>query len=143
MASHTAKRTLFALPRILALRRAQVALEDHLRLKAEHDHLRTQVARLQKQVETVTEDLHLQFIRIAHMQAGLDEDRRISRNSGANLPREGVPPDVNHDCNRIHSNGWDHGRPATEHAPNDVQSGQTMPALPQRVPCVADPNALA
>jgi hypothetical protein len=82
MASHTAKRKLFALPRILPLR-AQVPLEDHLRLKAEHDQLRTQVARLQEQVETVTEDLYLQFARIAHMQAVLDEDRRTSRNCGA------------------------------------------------------------
>ena len=75
MASHTAKRKLFALPRILPFG-AQVALDDHLRLKAEHDHLRSQVARLQKQVETVTEDLHLQFVRLAHMQAVLDEDRK-------------------------------------------------------------------
>ena len=95
MASHTAKRKLFALPRILPLR-APVALEDDLRLKAERDQLRTQVGRLQKQVETVTQDLYLQFVRIAHMQAVLDEGRRISRNCGATSPREGVPPDVNH-----------------------------------------------
>jgi hypothetical protein len=87
MASHAAKRKLFALPRILA-HRAQVALEDYLRLKAEHDDLRRQVARLQKQVETVTEDLYLQFVRIAQMQTGLDEDRKdlakVQRNSRAN-----------------------------------------------------------
>jgi hypothetical protein len=86
MPSHTAKRKLFALPRMWP-RPARVVQDDHLRLTAEHDRLRVQVARLQKQVETVTQDLHLQFVRLAHMQAVLDEDRKdlvnMQRNSRA------------------------------------------------------------
>ena len=86
MTSHTATRKLFALPRIWPFP-AQVVRDDDLRLKAEHDRLRVQVARLQKQVETVTQDLHLQFVRLAHVQAVLDEDRKdlakVPRNARA------------------------------------------------------------
>lgn len=86
MTSHTAKRKLFALPRRWPFP-ARVVRDDDLRLTAEHDRLRVQVARPQKHVETVTQDLHLRFVRLAHMRAVLDEDRkdlaRVSRNSRA------------------------------------------------------------
>jgi hypothetical protein len=74
MASRTDKRKLFTLPRVVP-RRAQVALEDYLRLKAEHEHLRAQFAALQKEVATITKELQLQFTRIAQIQAVLDEER--------------------------------------------------------------------
>jgi hypothetical protein len=59
-------------------RRAQVALEDYLRLKAEYEQLRAEFAALQKQVEKHSSELHLQFIRIAQIQAVLDEEMKDS-----------------------------------------------------------------
>jgi hypothetical protein len=59
-------------------RRAQVALEDYLRLKAEYEQLRTEFAALQKQVDKHASELHLQFIRIAQIQAVLDEEMKDS-----------------------------------------------------------------
>jgi hypothetical protein len=48
---------------------------------------------------------------------------------------------VNHGLNRVNGNVWDHGRPAREHTPNYLQSTKTMPAVPQRVACLADADA--
>jgi hypothetical protein len=59
-------------------RRAQVALEDYLRLKAEYEQLRAEFTALQKQVEKHSSELHLQFIRIAQIQAVLDEEMKDS-----------------------------------------------------------------
>ena len=67
-------RKLFSLPRVSV--RAQVALDDHLRLKAEYDQLRKDFTALQKEVEEHHKELRLQFIRIAQIQAVLDEERR-------------------------------------------------------------------
>lgn len=67
-------RNLFSLPRVSV--RAQVALDDHLRLKAEYDQLRKDFTALQKEVEEHHKELRLQFIRIAQIQAVLDEERR-------------------------------------------------------------------
>jgi hypothetical protein len=77
MASRTTKRKVLSLPRAVP-RRAQVALEDHLRLKAEYEELRAKFTALQKQVEKHTSELHLQFIRIAQIQAVLDEEMKDS-----------------------------------------------------------------
>lgn len=59
-------------------RRAQVPLEDYLCLKAEYDQLRAEFTALQKQVEKHSSELHLQFIRIAQIQAVLDEEMKDS-----------------------------------------------------------------
>ena len=59
-------------------RRAQVALEDYLRLKAEYEQLRAEFTALQKQVERHSSELHLHFIRIAQIQAVLDEELKDS-----------------------------------------------------------------
>jgi hypothetical protein len=59
-------------------RRAQVELEDYLRIKAEYEQLRAEFTALQKQVERHSSELHLQFIRIAQIQAVLDEELKDS-----------------------------------------------------------------
>ena len=59
-------------------RRAQVELEDYLRIKAEYEQLRAEFTALQKQVEKHSSELHLQFIRIAQIQAVLDEELKDS-----------------------------------------------------------------
>jgi hypothetical protein len=87
MASRTAKRKLLSLPGAMPPR-AQVALEDHLRLKGEYEELRTEFTALQKQVERHTSELHLQFVRIAQIQAVLDEEMKDSL---AKLKRAVVP----------------------------------------------------
>jgi trans-2-enoyl-CoA reductase len=75
MASGVRKsRKLFSLPRVS--RRAQVALDDHLRLKADYEQLRKDFTALQKQVEEHHKELRLQFVRIAQIQAVLDEERK-------------------------------------------------------------------
>jgi hypothetical protein len=42
---------------------------------------------------------------------------------------------------QVNGNVWDHGRSPREHPPNCLQSNQTMPAVPQRVACLADADA--
>jgi hypothetical protein len=59
-------------------RLAQVELEDYLRIKAEYEQLRAEFTALQKQVERHSSELHLQFIRIAQIQAVLDEELKDS-----------------------------------------------------------------
>jgi hypothetical protein len=59
-------------------RRTQVELEDYLRIKAEYEQLRAEFTALQKQVERHSSELHLQFIRIAQIQAVLDEELKDS-----------------------------------------------------------------
>jgi hypothetical protein len=56
--------------------RAYVAVEDHLRLKTEFDQLRAYVEALHKQIERQANELQLQFVRIAQMQAVLDVGRQ-------------------------------------------------------------------
>ena len=77
MATSSARRKRFTLPRVVP-RRAQEAHEDHLRLKADYEQLRAEFTALQKQVERHTSELHLQFVRIAQIQAVLDEEMKDS-----------------------------------------------------------------
>jgi hypothetical protein len=42
---------------------------------------------------------------------------------------------------QVNGNVWDHGLPEREHTPDDLQSGQTMPAVPQRDARLADADA--
>jgi hypothetical protein len=65
-----------------------VAHEDYVRLKVEYEQLRAEFTALQKQVEKHSYELHLQFIRIAQIQAVLDEEMK---NSLAKL-RRGITP---------------------------------------------------
>jgi hypothetical protein len=49
-----------------------------MRLRAEYEQLRVEFTALQKQVEKHSSELHLQFIRIAQIQAVLDEEMKDS-----------------------------------------------------------------
>lgn len=42
---------------------------------------------------------------------------------------------------QVNGNGWDHRLPEREHTPNDLQSAQAMPAVPQRDARLADADA--